>query len=112
MDQHLVSLKAVADEVRVRILLLLSQEEACVCELMRVFKMTQSRLSHHLIVLRKAGLLIDEKRGKWNYYKLARSNGFNKALLEALQSESSHDAVLQRDKNTFVQVKKHLRITC
>ena len=70
MKEVLTSIKAVSEEIRVRLLLLLMDREACVCELMAVFHMAQSKLSHHLITLRDAGLLQDEKRGKWNYYRV------------------------------------------
>ena len=64
METIVTSLKAVAEPLRVRIVLLLLDRQACVCELMAVFDMAQSKLSHHLIMLRDAGLLQDERRGK------------------------------------------------
>lgn len=67
-------LKAVADPARLRLLsLVLSHEgaEACVCDLLPHFDLSQPTISHHLKVLHDAGLLDREKRGTWVFY-LAR----------------------------------------
>ncbi|MGB3764438.1 MAG: metalloregulator ArsR/SmtB family transcription factor [Ornithinimicrobium sp.] len=64
-------LKAMADPARLRLLsLVLSHEggEACVCDLLPHFDLSQPTISHHLKVLHEAGLLNREKRGTWVYY--------------------------------------------
>ena len=64
-------LKAVAAPARLRLLsLVLSHEggEACVCDLLPYFDLSQPTISHHLKVLHDAGLLHREKRGTWVYY--------------------------------------------
>jgi len=71
------TLKAMADPTRLRILRLLLQRDLCVCELMFILKMEQSRISHQLRILRDAGLVEDNREGKWMTYRLsdeARSN--------------------------------------
>lgn len=65
-------LKALADPVRLRLMsMVLSHEgaEACVCDLLPAFELTQPTISHHLKVLHDAGLLNREKRGVWVYYQ-------------------------------------------
>ena len=65
-------LKAVADPARLRLLsLVLSHEggEACVCDLLPHFDLSQPTISHHLKVLHDAGLVDREKRGTWVYYR-------------------------------------------
>ena len=65
-------LKAIADPARLRLLsLVLSHEggEACVCDLMPYFDLSQPTISHHLKVLHENGLLDREKRGTWVFYK-------------------------------------------
>lgn len=106
MEQVLTSLKAVSEEIRVRLLLLLVDREACVCELMEVFDMAQSKLSFHLITLRDAGLLQDEKRGKWNYYRLnTRSlSPANRSLVESLQKLLGNDSVVANDRQKLNRV--------
>ena len=73
-DAIVPMLKAVADPVRLRLLsLVLAHEgaEACVCDLLPHFDLSQPTISHHLKVLHDAGLLHREKRGTWVFY-LAR----------------------------------------
>ncbi|WP_148570884.1 ArsR/SmtB family transcription factor [Nocardioides caldifontis] len=65
-------LKALADPTRLRLLsLVLSHEgaEACVCDLLPHFDLSQPTISHHLKVLHEAGLVDREKRGTWVFYK-------------------------------------------
>lgn len=65
-------LKALADETRLRMLDLLVQhgEPLCVCEITEQFDLSQSTISHHLRLLREAGLIDGERRGTWMYYAL------------------------------------------
>src|SRR5689334_1714071 len=63
-------LKALADPTRLRLLDLLAQQAAplCVCDLTPQFEQQQPTISHHLRILREAGLIAGEKRGTWSYY--------------------------------------------
>ena len=65
-------LKAIADETRMRILGHLRGGECCVCELMEVLDIAQSRLSFHLKVLKEADLIQDRRESRWSYYVLNR----------------------------------------
>ncbi|WP_127784674.1 metalloregulator ArsR/SmtB family transcription factor [Rhodococcus sp. X156] len=63
--------KALADPVRLRLLSLVASHEggeACVCDISASFELSQPTISHHLKVLREAGLLDCERRGTWVYY--------------------------------------------
>jgi ArsR family transcriptional regulator len=62
--------KALADPNRLRITLLLRRRELCVCELMSVLRMEQSRVSHHMRVLREAGIAEDVREGRWIIYRI------------------------------------------
>ncbi len=63
--------KALADQTRLRILLLLaSGRELCVCELTQALELAQPKISRHLAILRESGLLQDRKAGLWVYYRL------------------------------------------
>jgi ArsR family transcriptional regulator len=64
--------KALSDPVRVEIADLLSRhdEPLCQCELTPLFDLSQPTLSHHLKVLRDAGLVEVERRHRWAYYSL------------------------------------------
>ena len=71
MNKHLEVFKALSDKTRVRILLLLMERDLCVCELMFVLKMEQSRVSHQLQVLKNADLVKNEREGKWMIYSIS-----------------------------------------
>jgi len=63
--------RALGDETRLRILnLLVERGETCVCELMETLATTQSNVSFHLTVLKNAGLIGDNKIGKWMFYRI------------------------------------------
>ena len=65
--------KALADPVRLRLVSLIGAHqggEVCVCELTDAFDLTQPTISHHLRVLREAGIIGSERRGTWVYYRL------------------------------------------
>lgn len=61
--------KALGDEVRLKLLYLVRDQEVCVCDLMDAMEMAQGTLSHHLSVLLQAGLVTVRKQGRWNYYQ-------------------------------------------
>ncbi|MFI0813674.1 ArsR/SmtB family transcription factor [Streptomyces echinatus] len=63
--------KALGDPVRLRLLSMIASRdggEVCVCELTPAFDLSQPTISHHLKLLRQAGLVDCERRGTWVYY--------------------------------------------
>jgi ArsR family transcriptional regulator len=66
------AVKALSDETRLRMVNLLHQKECCVCEVMQVLKISQSRASRNLNLLRDAGFLSVRKDGLWSYYSIVR----------------------------------------
>ncbi|MGW5659974.1 ArsR/SmtB family transcription factor [Streptomyces sp. NPDC003758] len=63
--------KALGDPVRLRLLSLIASRaggEVCVCDLTPAFELSQPTISHHLKLLRQAGLIDCERRGTWVYY--------------------------------------------
>lgn len=74
-DELQKSYSALSDEIRLKMIKLLSMtDELCVCQFQEVFDMPQPNLSFHLRILREAGMVNSEKRGKWAYYSLNRDN--------------------------------------
>ena len=68
-----VKLKALADPVRLRLFSSVASHiggEACVCDVSVGIDVSQPTISHHLKVLREAGLLLSERRGSWVYYRV------------------------------------------
>lgn len=66
-------LKAIADPHRLTMLATLSAapDEVCVCDFTDALPLNQPTVSHHLRILREAGLVTCERRGTWVYYRLA-----------------------------------------
>ena len=67
------ALKAIAEPARLRLLSLIQAQpghEACVCHLTEPLGLSQPTVSHHLKVLRQAGLVEREQRGSWAYYRV------------------------------------------
>ncbi|MEO3978418.1 metalloregulator ArsR/SmtB family transcription factor [Streptomyces sp. CAU 1734] len=65
--------KALGDPVRLRLLSMIASRaggEICVCDLTPAFGLSQPTISHHLKLLREAGLIASERRGTWVYYRL------------------------------------------
>jgi ArsR family transcriptional regulator len=65
--------KALSDPVRLRLLSLIGSHaggEACVCDLTPAFDVSEPTISHHLKVLREAGLVTSERRASWVYYRV------------------------------------------
>jgi ArsR family transcriptional regulator len=91
--------QACADRTRLRILnLLLGGDELCVCTIIAVLRLPQAKVSRHLAVLRKAGLVLGRKDGLWVHYRLAEASGtFHRRMLDCLQCCWAEVPELQRD---------------
>ena len=71
METTIRSLKALAEETRLRIVILLTTGELCVCDLKEALLLPQSTVSRHLCLLKSAGIISVRKAGVWTYYRLA-----------------------------------------
>ena len=73
IDEAAWLFKALSDETRLAIVRqLLEQDELCACEFLACCRVAQPTVSHHLKVLRAAGLVHTERRGQYIYYRLDR----------------------------------------
>lgn len=87
MKREVRLFKALADETRLQIIwLLLLAEELCVCDIMEVLGITQSKASRHLRYLFNTGWVQDRREGLWMYYRLAMGDRRAEVLLPALKS--------------------------
>src|SRR5436190_24069529 len=83
-EQLAARFRALADPTRVAIVNRLAQaSETCVCDLTAAFDLSQPTISHHLKVLRDAGLAEATRRGTWAYYRVVP--GTLAAMATALQ---------------------------
>jgi len=104
------SLGLLADETRLRLLLLLRREELSVVELQQILGLGQSRISMHLGQLREAGLIRDRRAGKNTYYALTEVPAHRqitplilacaKELAEADQDQTALKLALKKRQNT------------
>jgi ArsR family transcriptional regulator len=69
-DRIVAGFKALADPTRLDVFRLIAAQEApiCACDVVARFDLTQPTISHHLKVLREAGLITVSRRGVWAYY--------------------------------------------
>ncbi len=63
--------QALADHTRLRLLNLIGDQEICVCYFVEVLDQPQPKISRHLAYLRRAGLVIARREGKWMHYRIA-----------------------------------------
>lgn len=101
----LLTLKALGEETRLKIIYLLCQEELCVCELMKKLNLSQSTVSHHVKVLKQAGLLDVRKIAKWTFYSLRKEAFYS---IEGLIRQEVLAPVL----GSQVRLKKAPSISC
>jgi ArsR family transcriptional regulator len=74
LESEVTLFEALANEIRLRILILLAHKELCGCQLEWALRMTQAKISRHLTVLRNASLINERREGLWIFYSLAKPN--------------------------------------
>ncbi len=112
MKKTVKTLKALSDPTRLRIVNLLLEKDLCVCELMFILDMEQSRISHQLRILRDAELVEDIRDGKWIVYTLP--NGIRQRLESLLnpcfEEDLQQSNKIKQDKaNLKICLKKQIR---
>ncbi len=107
MEEIVRHFKAFSDETRLRVLHLLLKGELCICELMEVLQLTQSKVSRHMAYLKNAGLVTDRREGVWIYYSLVRpKNKIHASQLRCLAECFEDDEVLKRDTERFMALRQ------
>jgi ArsR family transcriptional regulator, arsenate/arsenite/antimonite-responsive transcriptional repressor len=98
MQRAVEAFKALGDETRLRILNLLVEREVCVCDIVDILKLGQSKVSRHLTVLRHAGLVDCRRDGMWVFYRLtAARSGLHAQIRDWLTAMRHQIADCQRD---------------
>lgn len=83
--------KALSEEMRLRILMLLTHGELCVCDIMAVLEEPQSKVSRHLAYLKNSGLIKGKRVGTWMHYFVRESlDDLASAHIEFLKKELSN----------------------
>jgi ArsR family transcriptional regulator len=84
--------KALSDETRLQIMvLLLEREELCVCDFVGALGQTQSKVSRHLRYLYNAGLVQDRREGLWMHYRISKALKPEQATILTALSEAVSD---------------------
>lgn len=113
MKTTLTALKALAEETRLRIVILLTQGELCVCDLKEALQLPQSTVSRHLSLLKNAGIISDRKAGIWTYYRLSTSCGaLPPGMLEGLAAHSADNERMREDLDRLRAFKTSVKRCC
>ncbi len=109
MRELIKVLKALSDEVRLRILKILQErDELCVCEIMQALDISQTRTSRNLGILKDAGFVTDRREGVWIYYSISdrKINEYHSELIKLLSKWLNEEEVVQKDKKRLKRVMK------
>ena len=107
MEQLVQFFKALSEEMRLRIMMLLTQGELCVCDLMFVLDEPQSKVSRHLAYLKHSGLTNSKRAGVWMHYCLKEpADDVHRAQLDFLKEQLSHLPQFRMDREKLLGLKK------
>jgi len=107
MEQLVQFFKALSDETRLRIMMLLTQGELCVCDLMFVLDEPQSKVSRHLAYLKNSGLTNSKRAGVWMHYRLKEpADEVHRGQINFLKGQLSHLPQLRMDREKLLELKK------
>jgi ArsR family transcriptional regulator, arsenate/arsenite/antimonite-responsive transcriptional repressor len=108
MRELMAVTKALADETRVRILMILRNGELCVCQLVELLGLAPSTVSKHMAILKQARLVESRKDARWMFYRLTQDSSEAEATqLAALVAQLlARDAKVRDDAKRLKQVLK------
>lgn len=100
MNDVIKIFKTLSDETRLRILCLLMKRECCVCEVMQVLRISQTRASRNLAALYDAGFLKVKKEGLWSLYYVSPDTDkeYLKDLVAVVAKAVGSSDVIARDR--------------
>ena len=106
MRECMTVIKALADENRVRILMVLKGRELCVCEIIDLLGLAPSTVSKHMSILKNARLVESRKDGRWVYYRLAQDDTTPEAVsaISWVTNCLKHDRIINEDER-FIKEK-------
>ena len=107
MKEFTKLLKALSHETRLKIMVLLSQKELCVCEIEKQLNLSQAKVSRHLTVLKHAGLVKDRREGLWIYYSIDKpKDPINKKVFELFKALKETKKGINIDKMKLISCTK------
>ncbi|WP_246798776.1 ArsR/SmtB family transcription factor [Deferribacter autotrophicus] len=111
MDKISEIFKSLGEKNRLRIVLLLSERPMCVCEINEVLHIALSTISAHLKNLKYAGLIKDEKEGRWVIYRLSDDH-FVQDLIKKIKDTLKNDPIFLKDKEKALKVSREDLSSC
>lgn len=102
MDKLIHIFKLMSDETRLRIIILLYQEELCVCQITGITDIAQPKISKALSKLRDLHLVSDRREEKFVYYRLNKANSFFNRMLEDIMSHLEDYPQLVQDQSRII----------
>ncbi|HFD79916.1 MAG TPA: metalloregulator ArsR/SmtB family transcription factor [Gammaproteobacteria bacterium] len=106
--------KALADQTRLRCLVLLQQEgELCVCELTHALGMIQPKVSRHLAQLREGGIVSSRREGQWIFYRLhSQLPSWEKQVLRTTARAVADEEPFVSDRQNLADMPDRPRTSC
>jgi ArsR family transcriptional regulator len=108
MRHEIEVFKALGDENRARIAMMLKKRPMCVCEIDSVLEIALSTISSHLKILKTAGIINDRKDGRWVIYSINSENGFVVQILETLEKSLFDDNIFRSDRTKLGSVNEQV----
>ena len=102
MRDLMAVLKALADENRVRVLMVLGPKELCVCQIVELLGLAPSTVSKHMSILKQARLVESRKEGRWMFYRAVGQD----SPIEARELTAMLARLLARDGQTIEDAKR------
>lgn len=96
LDSTAEILRLLGQPIRLQILLVVGQDEVCVCHLEAITGLRQAAISQHLMGLRKAGLVLARRKGRFMYYRLVKVEVLELVMRAAALSGLDLPALLER----------------
>lgn len=108
MNAFLNLTRALSDENRLRALLALEGRELCVCQIIELLELAPSTVSKHMSILKQAGLVQGQKRGRWMYYRQPDKKAPTEArqALEFVRACLLHSTQIRQDRRRLSAILK------
>lgn len=102
--------KALSDETRLRIVMLLSANEMCVCEICEITGLSQPMVSRHLGLLRSYNIVSNRRDEQWIYYAIKWEESLVSSILNVLIEHSSKNPIFKSDLDHYMTKSKEGRL--
>jgi ArsR family transcriptional regulator, arsenate/arsenite/antimonite-responsive transcriptional repressor len=102
-DEMELLFRALADPTRLRLLNLMGDDEICVCYLVEALNLSQPKISRHLAYLRRAGVVVTRREGKWMHYRVVTPDNPHAAVIfREIRAWLANDKGMRSDRQRLV----------